>query len=53
MLPVENYRLSRLIQQERIQPAVAPQRSPRGPEDAALTPLWWLLLSALLRMSCR
>ena len=31
MLPVENYRLSRLIHQERIQPALAPQRAPRRP----------------------
>jgi hypothetical protein len=55
MLPVENYRLSRLINQERIQAAQAPRRATPRPRQAAdlkmrgLSPTlasWWAWASA-------
>jgi hypothetical protein len=53
MLPVENYRLSRLIHQERIQPVLAPRRAPRKPGAPRAPRLLRLLVAAALRITYR
>lgn len=54
MLPVENFRLSRLIHHERIQPALlAPRRAPRKAQASRTPRLLRLLLAAALRITYR
>jgi hypothetical protein len=48
MLPLENIPLSRMIHQERIQPALAPPRPRQAPVRPARVPLLARLVQAVL-----
>ena len=48
MLPIENIPLSRMIHQERIQPALAPPRARQAPRAAADMPLLARLVQSVL-----